>query len=173
LTLPDDRAPPPGLFEEFDGILVTTNISKKLLHPVINVGFGNPCPFAVLVRMPEAAVHEEYRSPPWEYQVGLPLQIGAMEPEPQPQRMRRSSHVHFGCRILRFYLSHSPGSMGTIVACLFCRFGRADRQGLGQNPLPTVIGYTGDKIAEDYNEMIYAKTRRRLKSIAKPSSASG
>jgi hypothetical protein len=115
LALPDHRAQPPGLFEEPDVFLVSTHISKKLLRPVINIGSGNPRPFAVLVRMPEAAVYKQRRLPAGKNEIGFPGQIGTMKSKAEPQRVRRSPNRHLWARVLGFDLGHRPRAMCGIL----------------------------------------------------------
>jgi hypothetical protein len=86
----------------------------KLLRPVINVGFRKSRSFAV-VRMPEAAVHEQRRPPPAEDEVGLSGQVSAMKPKAEPQRMCCPPDVHLGGGVFRLDLRHRPGAMGGIA----------------------------------------------------------
>jgi hypothetical protein len=125
-----EATPVSGLFQKPAGLLVPELIPLQLLRPVIDVGFWNSRSFAV-VRMPEAAIHEQRGAPSAEDKVGRSGQVGAMEPKAQLQRVRRPPDVHFWGGVLRLDLRHRPGAMtGVLLRQILSPWRSLDRQDL-------------------------------------------
>lgn len=115
LTFPDYRAPPSKFSEQFYCPPISKRIAFELFRPIADVRLWHPGSLAFGVRMPEAAVNEQRRSPPAEDKVGFAGQIGTMKSKAESQRMRCFPHGHFWSRILRFHLRHRPRAMSYIL----------------------------------------------------------
>jgi hypothetical protein len=108
LALPDYRAPPSKFSEQFYSLPISKRVAFEFFRPIADVRLWHPGSGAFGVRMPEAAVNEQHRSPPVESEVGVAGQIGTMKPKAESQRMRCFPHGHFGGRVFRFHLRHRP-----------------------------------------------------------------
>jgi hypothetical protein len=100
LALPNNQYPPAQPLESCSRFFVPRHVPRELSGPLRPVCRWRRGPRAACVPVPETPVHEDHRSPPWENDVGRTGQVTAMESEPIPKAVQRTTYEDLGSGVL-------------------------------------------------------------------------
>jgi len=89
----------------------SSNITAKLLRPVVSVGGRHAIAAVTAMLVPKATMHED--DLPWagENKIWIPRKIPTMQSEPIAERMRQLANDHLRFRVFRTHLCHNKSAL--------------------------------------------------------------
>lgn len=109
-TLPNDKNPPPYIYQSLNLLLVSRHILVKFLYPATSILSWRGRKPAPRMSVPETSIHKYRQVIFGQYNIWTAWQFLVMQPISKSSRMQKSSHQHFWFGIFASDTSHHARS---------------------------------------------------------------